>query len=115
MVDAGRAQVDHRCVALDHVGCGWSDKPDEGRYTYTLRSRADDLARLVEHLGLDRVNLAVHDWGGMIGLSWAVRNPERIARLVILNTGAFPLPTSLRLRFTVAQHRWKDSNLHSSP
>jgi haloalkane dehalogenase len=46
----------------------------------------------MDELGLDDINLVVHDWGGMIGCAWAVRNPERIKRLVILNTAAFPLP-----------------------
>ena len=83
---------DHRCVVPDHVGCGRSDVPPDGAYRYTLDSRIDDLARLVDHLGLEEVTLAVHDWGGLIGLGWAVRNPERVRRLVVLNTAAFPLP-----------------------
>ncbi len=79
----------------DHVGCGRSDKPGDDRYAYTLESRVDDLERLLDHLDLDRkITLVVHDWGGMIGLACAVRHPERIARLVVLNTGAFPLPRS---------------------
>ena len=81
-----------RTVAPDHVGCGRSDKPSAGAYDYTLSRRVDDVGRLVDHLALDRVNLVVHDWGGMIGLAWAVRHPDRLARLVVLNTGAFHLP-----------------------
>jgi cis-3-alkyl-4-acyloxetan-2-one decarboxylase len=84
---------DHRCIVPDHIGCGLSDKPGDGRYDYTLSSRVADLERLLGSLDLkERVTLVVHDWGGMIGMTWAVRHPERIARLVILNTGAFPLP-----------------------
>jgi cis-3-alkyl-4-acyloxetan-2-one decarboxylase len=85
----------HRTIAVDHVGCGLSDKPDDSRYTYTLESRVDDLEALLDHLGVDRgITLVVHDWGGMIGLAYATRHPERIARLVVLNTAAFPLPAS---------------------
>ena len=74
---------------------GLSDKPDDSRYDYTLKSRIDDLEALLEHAGVrEKVTLVVHDWGGMIGFGWALRHPERIARLVILNTGAFPLPVS---------------------
>jgi haloalkane dehalogenase len=74
---------------------GLSDKPDDDRYTYTLKSRIDDLDALLEHLEVrERITLVVHDWGGMIGLGWAMRHPGRVARLVILNTGAFPLPES---------------------
>jgi cis-3-alkyl-4-acyloxetan-2-one decarboxylase len=78
-----------RCVVPDHVGMGLSEKP-EG-YAYTLRQRVDDVAALVERLGLKRVHLVVHDWGGAIGMGLAARlGPARIGRIVILNTGAFP-------------------------
>lgn len=83
----------HRCIVPDHVGMGLSDKPSDREYDYTLESRIDDLDRLLEHAGVaGGVTLIVHDWGGAIGMGWAVRHPERIARLVILNTGAFHLP-----------------------
>lgn len=85
---------DHRCIVPDHIGMGLSDKPGDERYDYRLGRRVDDLERLLEHLGVTRdVTLVVHDWGGMIGMAWAARHPERVARLVILNTAAFPLPT----------------------
>lgn len=82
-----------RCIVPDHVGMGLSDKPDDAAYAYTLQSRIDDLGALLDHLGITgKVTLAVHDWGGMIGFGWALRDPSRVARLVILNTAAFPLP-----------------------
>jgi pimeloyl-ACP methyl ester carboxylesterase len=85
----------HRCIVPDHIGMGLSDKPGDERYDYTLGSRIDDLEALLAHLGIEEnVTLVVHDWGGMIGFGWALRKPSRIARLVILNTGAFPLPAS---------------------
>jgi haloalkane dehalogenase len=85
----------HRCIVPDHIGCGFSDKPDDRRYEYTLARRIDDLARLIDHLGMnEKITLVVHDWGGMIGMSWAARHPDKIARLVILNTAAFPLPAA---------------------
>jgi len=83
----------HRCIVPDHVGMGLSDKPKDGDYLYTLKTRVDDLEALLEHAGAtERVTLVVHDWGGMIGMAWAARHPERVARLVILNTAAFRLP-----------------------
>lgn len=83
----------YRCIVPDHIGMGLSDKPDDAEYDYTLASRIEDLATLLAHLGIDgKVSLAVHDWGGMIGFGWALRDPSRIARLVMLNTAAFPLP-----------------------
>lgn len=98
----------HRCIAPDHIGMGLSDKPDDDAYAYTLPQRIDDLEAFVASLNLSEpIILVVHDWGGMIGFGWAVRHPESIARLVILNTAAFPLPKSkplpwqLRLTRTV--------------
>jgi len=84
----------YRVVVPDHIGCGLSDKPGDDVYDYTLNRRIEDFSRLMDELGLDDINLVVHDWGGMISLGWAVRNPERIKRLVILNTAAFHLPKS---------------------
>jgi len=84
---------EHRCIVPDHIGCGFSDKPGDDRYDYTLSSRVADLERLIDSLNLqEKITLVVHDWGGMIGMNWAVRHPERIAKLVILNTAAFSLP-----------------------
>lgn len=90
-----------RCVVPDHIGCGLSDKPAEDRYEYVLERRVDDLESLLDHLGLiGGITLVLHDWGGMIGMACALRRPQRIARLVILNTAAFLLPPgkSLPLR-----------------
>jgi len=92
----------HRVIVPDHVGCGLSDKPDDSKYDYTLKSRVDDLEALLDHLGIrTRITLVLHDWGGMIGMAYATRHPERIRRLVILNTAAFHLPTTKSLPWTL--------------
>ena len=86
-------RADYRCIVPDHIGCGRSSKPDDAAYDYTLRQRVDDLEALLDHLGIrDNITLIVHDWGGMIGMGFAARYPERIKRLVIFNTAAFHLP-----------------------
>jgi len=90
-------RTDFRVVVPDHVGCGLSDKPSDADYDYTLSRRIDDFGALMDDLDLMDINLVVHDWGGMIGLGWAVQNPGRIKRLVILNTAAFHLPKTKRL------------------
>jgi pimeloyl-ACP methyl ester carboxylesterase len=99
----------YRCVVPDHIGCGLSDKPPESLYDYSLKSRVDDLEALLDHLGLrENLTLVLHDWGGMIGMAFAARHPERIRRLVISNTGAFPLPRSKRFPWSLwlARNTW---------
>ncbi len=83
-----RLSSTYRVVAPDHVGCGLSDKPE--RATYTLRGHIDRIAGLVDHLGLTNITLIVHDWGGAIGMGFALENPERVGRFVVFNTAAFP-------------------------
>ncbi len=80
----------YRCIAVDNMGCGLSDKPQS--YRYRLDQHIENLLRLIERLDLQRITLVVHDWGGPIGLGAAVEQPERIARLVIMNTACFPPP-----------------------
>jgi cis-3-alkyl-4-acyloxetan-2-one decarboxylase len=88
----------YRCVVPDHMGMGKSEKPQV--YPYTLSKHIDNLERLVDHLGLKDITLVVHDWGGAIGMGFAVRRPELIRRLVLFNTAAFlsqTIPLSLSL------------------
>lgn len=88
---------ERRCVVPDHIGCGFSDTPDESVYSYRLDRRVADLGALIDHLDIQQVDLVVHDWGGMIGLAWATRHPELIRRIVVLNTGAFHLPAAKKV------------------
>lgn len=76
-----------RVVAVDHLGCGLSDKPPG--YPYRLSQHADNLAQFVERLGLADVTLVGHDWGGPIGLGAALADPRRYRRFVMFNTAAF--------------------------
>jgi haloalkane dehalogenase len=93
----------HRVVVPDHIGCGLSGKPDASRYDYTLSSRVDDLEFLLDALGLDKeLTLLLHDWGGMIGMAYAARHPDRVARLVVCNTAAFHKPTAMPFPLALA-------------
>lgn len=93
---------EHRVIAPDHIGCGLSDKPDADSYDYSLRRRVEDMATLIAQLGIQgRITLVLHDWGGMIGMAYAARFPEKISRLVLLNTAAFHLPSAKKLPLTL--------------
>ena len=83
----------HRCIVPDHMGMGLSDCPTDAQYAYTLKSRVDDLDALMAKVAPSGpVTLVVHDWGGMIGMGWATRHPERVRAIVALNTSCFRLP-----------------------
>jgi haloalkane dehalogenase len=75
-----------RCVAPDYFGFGRSDKPTE-RSWYSYDRHVGSITRLVHELDLRRITLVVQDWGGPVGFRFAVENPERVARIVIMNTG----------------------------
>ena len=95
-----------RAIAPDHIGMGRSDKPSSRDYPYTLRRRVADLGEFIDGLGLtEPLSLVVHDWGGAIALAWAVDNVERVDRMVLLNTGAFPLPPAKSLPWTLRAAR----------
>ena len=74
----------YRCIAPDHIGFGLSDKPSD--WDYLPQHHAENLEAFLESLHLTNITLIVNDWGGPTGLSYAIRHPEKIKKLVILNT-----------------------------
>ena len=80
---------EYRCVAMDHIGFGLSDKPTD--WTYRPEDHARNLTTLIEALDLKDITLVVQDWGGPIGLSYAINHPENVKRLVIMNTWMWPV------------------------
>jgi haloalkane dehalogenase len=78
----------HRVICPDYAGFGRSDKPTD-REWYTYDRHVELVTMVLENMDLRGVTVVVQDWGGPIGLRWAVENPDRVARLVILNTGLF--------------------------
>lgn len=99
-------QLPGRKVAPDLIGFGRSDKPEDVAW-YTYDKHVESVTRLVEELDLRDLTLVVHDWGGPIGLRFAVEHPDRVARLAILNTGVgggrAPSETWLRFRAVVRE------------
>jgi haloalkane dehalogenase len=85
----------NRVIVPDHIGCGFSDKPTDDKYHYTLEQRVADLTALLDHLGIKKnITLVLHDWGGMIGMAYASQFPERVSRVILSNTAAFHLPST---------------------
>lgn len=73
-----------RCIALDHLGFGLSDKPID--FTGNPEDHARNVACLVEHLDLQYVTLVVHDFGGPIALSYAINNAKNVRQIILFNT-----------------------------
>lgn len=80
----------YRVIIPDHMGMGLSDKPK--KYDFSIKNHMDNFGKLMDSLNLPPFHLVVHDWGGPIGLSYAVAHPEKIKSLTILNTAAFNSP-----------------------
>ncbi len=76
-----------RAVAVDHIGCGLSDKPQS--YNYILENHIANFEYFVEKKSLKNITLIVHDWGGAIGMGYAVRHPRNVKKIVVMNTAAF--------------------------
>lgn len=77
----------HRVIALDNIGCGLSDKPHD--FSYTLKQHIENLTEFISLLNIESLSLVVHDWGGAIGMGYAVTHTEMLDKIVILNSAAF--------------------------
>lgn len=80
-------QKNHRVIALDHMGCGLSDKPQN--YPYRLGQHIQNLESLLDHLQIYRFSLVLHDWGGAIGMGCATNRVQQVEKIVVMNTAAF--------------------------
>jgi len=74
----------YRCIAIDHIGFGLSDKPWD--YDYSTIRHSENLKRFIESQNLNHITLVVHDFGGPIGLNFAIKYPDKIKNIVILNS-----------------------------
>jgi len=74
----------NRVIVPDHMGFGKSETPLDR--TYTLQTHTENLAALIEHLDLTDITFVIQDWGGPIGTAYAIRHPERVKRMVYMNT-----------------------------
>lgn len=93
---------EYRVIAPDYIGCGLSDKPSTNTYSYTLKQRVDDLTLFLQQLNIQqKITLILHDWGGMIGMLYAMQHPENIKRFIVFNTAAFRLPETKSFPFVL--------------
>lgn len=88
------AEAGHRCVAVDNMGFGRSDKPRTTRL-YTLSQHVENTLALIDELDLRDVVLVAHDWGGPIGIGAVLDRRERFRAMVLMNTWAWELPSFL--------------------
>lgn len=79
----------YRCIAVDHLGFGLSDKPHKA--DYTPEAHAQRLENLLEELQLEPLTLVVHDFGGPIGLSYLLNHPEKVKKVILFNTWLWSL------------------------
>jgi haloalkane dehalogenase len=79
-----------RVITFDFLGWGGSDKPT--RYPYTASNQTGDLDAVIDQLGLQQVTVVVHDASGPPGIDWALKHPDRVAALVLLNTYYSQMP-----------------------
>lgn len=79
----------YRCIAPDHLGFGLSEKPTD--FSYTPEAHAQNLESLILHLQLKQITLVVHDFGGLIGLPYALKHSANVKRIVILNSWMWSL------------------------
>lgn len=98
----------HRVIVPDHAGCGLSQTPSLKHFPYTLDAHVDALEALIDSLDLQgQITLVLHDWGGMIGMAYAARHPQRIGRIVAMNTAAFHMPPAAKLPWQIRLARNK--------
>lgn len=102
----------HRCIAPDHIGFGRSERPHE--FSYTPSAHARNFKLLMNSLDLTNITLVVHDLGGPIGLSYAMENVDRIARVVLLNTKMWDDPSPSGNLSSHGLMRWMAERTHLS-
>ncbi|MBS1272374.1 MAG: Haloalkane dehalogenase 2 [Candidatus Marinimicrobia bacterium] len=83
---------DFRCIAPDYLGFGLSDAPEV--FSYSPDDHSAVIAEFIESIDADIITLVLHDWGGPIGLKYAIKNPSQIKKIVLFNTWMWPVKQS---------------------
>ncbi len=102
----GGLRDEFRCVALDHIGFGLSSRSTRHE-DYHPAAHAERFAALLEHLDVRDATLFLTNWGGPIGLAFARRHPDQVARLVLANTWCWPVSGDRHFRmFSLMMRSW---------
>ncbi len=96
----GLAQQGTRAIAPDWIGCGFSSKPDQREFAYTPDAFVTALADFIQALELEKFSLVVQGFLGSVGLQYALRHPEKIVNISILNT---PIAPTAKLPWKIKQ------------
>ncbi len=87
LINSGQSM---RIIAMDHIGFGLSD---QATFEMVEMHHANNLLQLIQHLNLNEVTLAVHDWGGPIGVGAFIQESWRVRNIVVMNSTVFPMPS----------------------
>lgn len=79
-----KLRENYRCIAIDHVGFGLSDKPKQ--YDYSTINHSQTLEKFIQDKNLNEITLVVHDFGGPIGLNFAIQHAEKVKKIIVLNS-----------------------------
>lgn len=96
----GLAQQGTKAIAPDWIGFGFSAKPEKRDFSYTPEAYIKALSSFIEALELERFSLVVQGFLGSVGLQYALRNPDKIANIIILNT---PILSTAKLPWKIQQ------------
>ena len=99
-----RVAETHRAIALDLMGFGKSDKPADADYSF--EEHCDVVSGFIESLGLRDLSLVLHDWGGPIGMTYAIDHKENVAKVVLMSTFVAPWKLPLSFLFKLPRLRW---------
>lgn len=94
------ANIGYHAIAPDWIGFGFSSRPEKNDFSYTPEAFIKALSDLIKELNLEKFHLVVQGFLGSVGIQYALQNPDKIERLIIINA---PISTQVRLPWKIQQ------------